>query len=69
MDGHNGFLVTTIDEASAAISALIRYPKKAKEMGKIGKERVTKNYLITRHIRDYLLMFQTLDLIPQRSTL
>ncbi|MEE8115364.1 MAG: glycosyltransferase [Nitrososphaerales archaeon] len=69
MDGYNGFLVTTIDEASAAIASLIRYPRKAKEMGKIGKEHVRKNFLITRHIRDYLLMFQTLDLIPQRSTL
>lgn len=69
MDGYNGFLVTTIDEASAAIASLLRYPKKAKEMGKIGKEHVRKNFLITRHIRDYLLMFQTLDLIPQRSFL
>ncbi len=69
MDGHNGFLVTTVDEASAAIASLLRYPKKAREMGKIGKEHVRKNFLITRHIRDYLLIFQTLDLTPQRSAL
>lgn len=66
INGMDGFLVNSIEEAADKVRFLIKNPKKAKQMGKIGKEHVRKNFLITRHVRDHLLMYLTLQLIPRK---
>jgi trehalose synthase len=40
---------------------LLQEPEYAKKLGENGREHVRNNFLITRHIRDYLLLFLSLD--------
>lgn len=66
LHGINGFLVSSIEEAEVYTRYLLRNPKKAKEMGLAGKEHVRRNFLITRYVRDHLLLYLTLQQIPGR---
>lgn len=58
LDNVTGFLVKPDDIEGCAekIITLLRDPELAREMGKKGKEFVRKNYLITRHLSDYLTL-------------
>lgn len=60
-DGTTGFLVSTIEEAAEKTVYLLKHPQRAKEMGKEGKEHVLRNFLITRHLKDYLELFRQLS--------
>jgi len=53
-DGITGFLTHSIEEVAERVKYLLRNPDLAKEMGECGHEYVRKNFLITRHLRDYL---------------
>lgn len=55
-DGENGFLVDPLDTKGFAdrIVTLLEKPAMARKMGKKGKEIVSKNFLITRLLSDYL---------------
>lgn len=66
INGVNGFLVDSIEEAVAKVRFLLKNPKKAKEMGEKGREHVRKNFLITRQVRDHLLIYLTLKYIPKK---
>jgi trehalose synthase len=57
-DGITGFLVRSIEETAERITFLLRNPDLAREMGEVGKEQVRKNFLITRHLRDYLRLLR-----------
>lgn len=59
---HTGFLVDTPEGAALRIRYLLDYPEKGEEFGTKGKKLVKENFLITRHIRDYLTLFATLRL-------
>ncbi len=54
---HNGFLVYSIDGAAYRIRYLLNRLHTAKTMGKQAKKFATENFLITRHLRDYLTLF------------
>jgi trehalose synthase len=60
INGENGFLVSSIEEAAEKTLYLLKNPKEAKKMGAKGKEHVLKNFLITRHLEDYLKLFNSL---------
>lgn len=60
-NGVNGFLVNSIDETADKILYLLNNPKEAKEMGIKGKELVKNNFLITKHLENYLKLFQMLS--------
>jgi len=60
LHGKTGFLVNSIGEAAERTIYLLKHSVKAKKMGKIGKEHVSKNFLITRHLEDYLKLFCSL---------
>ena len=62
IDGKNGFLLNPTDYQGFAnrISYLLNHPKKAKEMGTFGKKYVKDNFLITRHLLDYIRLFKDL---------
>lgn len=62
IDGVTGFLVNTVDEAAEKTLHLLRNPEEAKRMGKRGREHVLRNFLITKHLRDYLNLFIQLSL-------
>ncbi len=53
---HTGFLVDTPEGAALRIRELLRRPEKITAMGKTAKEFVTLNFLLTRHLREYLTL-------------
>jgi len=52
-----GFLVSSIEEAAEKTIYILKHPDVAKKMGEKGKNHVRKNFLITRHLEDYLKLF------------
>lgn len=54
---HNGFLTHTIEGTAHYVKQLLNEPEYARQLGKNGKAHVKNNFLITRHIRDYLMLF------------
>ena len=59
-DGVGGRLVTTNDEATAASLELLRDGELRHRLGVAGRERVRRNFLSTRNLRDYLRLFNAL---------
>ncbi len=59
--GYSGLLVHSIEGAAHAIKQTLRNPTMARRLGENGREHVRENFLLTRHIKDYLLTFLTLD--------
>ena len=55
---HNvtGFLVDTPEEAAHYALYLLRNPDVRERLGRNGREHVRKNFLITRELRDYLMI-------------
>lgn len=60
---HNftGLLVHSIEGAAYQIRYLINNPKVAKKLGEYGREHVREKFLITRKLRNYLLLLISLD--------
>lgn len=56
MQGKNGFLVSSPEEAAEKVEYLLKNPSVACKMGKAGKRLVKDKFLITRHLKDYLRM-------------
>ncbi len=56
-----GILSHGIEGTAFAIRQLLANPDYARMLGKNGKEHVRQNFLITRHLRDYLLLLLALD--------
>ncbi len=63
--GVTGFLVHSPDGAAFRLRYLLSHPRAAGQMGEKGREHVRHNYLITRHVRDYLLLM--LNILEGRS--
>ncbi len=57
--GVNGFLVHSLEGAAFRLRYLLSHPRAAERMGKKGREHVRRNFLIVRHLRDYLLLMVT----------
>ena len=55
-----GLLCHGIEGTAYALRQLLANPDYARWLGERGKEHVRQNFLITRHLRDYLLLFLTL---------
>lgn len=55
-DYNTGFLVNTPEGAAYRIRYLLQNPKMMKEIGQKGHQFVRDNFLITRHLRDYLTL-------------
>ncbi|MBU2220093.1 glycosyltransferase [Patescibacteria group bacterium] len=54
IDGKNGYLVEDINECAQKIIYLLKDEELRKQMGEFGKQYVKKNFLITRHLLDYI---------------
>jgi len=63
---YSGLLCRSIDGAAFSIKQLLNSPKYAKKLGENGREHIKNNFLITRHLRDYILLF--LSLYHQEDT-
>jgi len=58
--GRTGYLVNTTAECVNRTQHLLQHPDVADRMGADGLEHVRENFLITRYLRDYLAIFNTL---------
>lgn len=58
---YSGLLSHTIEGTAFALKQLLQEPEYAKKLGQNGREHVRKNFLITRHVRDYMLLLLSLD--------
>lgn len=54
---YSGLLTHTIDGTAFALKQLLQNPAYAMMLARNGREHVRENFLITRHLRDYLLLF------------
>jgi trehalose synthase len=57
---YSGILSHSIEGTAYYIKQLLNAPEYAKRLGLNGQEHIKNNFLITRHIRDYLLLFLSL---------
>ncbi len=62
INGKTGYLVENNNQCAKRAVKLLKNEKLRKKIGKQGKEHVKKNFLITRHLRDYLKLFKELEL-------
>jgi len=57
---YGGMLCHSVEGAAFAIKQLLNAPEFAKKLGENGKEHVRKNFLLTRHLKEYMLLFLSL---------
>ncbi|MFA4989806.1 MAG: glycosyltransferase [Candidatus Omnitrophota bacterium] len=57
---YSGLLCHSVGGASFAMKQLLSSPEYAKKLGENGREHIKNNFLITRHLRDYMLLFLSL---------
>jgi trehalose synthase len=58
---YSGMLCHSVEGAAFAMKQLLNSPEYAIKLGKNGREHVRHNFLLTRHLRDYLLLFISMD--------
>jgi trehalose synthase len=58
---YSGILTHSIEGTAYWIKQLLQEPKYAQTLGENGREHVRENFLVTRHLRDYMLLFLLLD--------
>lgn len=58
---HSGILTESPDDLVQYLKKLLRDPEYARRLGVNGREHIKNNFLITRHIKDYLLLLLSLD--------
>ncbi len=53
---YSGLLCRSVEGAAFALKQFLNSPSYAKKLAANGKEHIRNNYLITRHLRDYMLL-------------
>jgi trehalose synthase len=53
---HTGYLVNTPQGAALRLQELLRNPDRVQRMGEEGRRFVTENFLLNRHLREYLTL-------------
>ncbi len=59
-DYQTGFLVHSIEGAAYRMRYLLNRPQMMRKIGKTGREFVRTNFLVTKNIRDYLILFHSI---------
>ena len=54
---YSGLLSRTIEGTALYVKQILQNPEYAKQLGENGHNHVKNNFLITRHLRDYILLF------------
>ena len=57
---YSGLLCHTVGGAALKIREFLNNPAYAERLGRNGKEHIRRNFLSTRHVRDYMLLFHYL---------
>jgi trehalose synthase len=60
-NGFNGYLVDSPEGAALRLGYLLGHPERADRMGRRGREYVRDCFLLSRHLRDYLTLFRSLQ--------
>jgi len=60
LDGETGFLIESVEECADRTLHLLENPEKARKMGEAAREHVRRHFLSTRHLADYLQLFNRL---------
>jgi len=63
---YSGILTHTVEGTAFWIKQLLTAPDYARRLGENGREHVRTNFLLTRHLREYLLLFLFLGRTDQR---
>ena len=66
INGLTGFLVHSAEGAANRASELLLNPDLRETLGENGRRHVRENFLITRHIKDYMLLMLALDYPSER---
>ena len=61
-NGQHGFLVSSVPDAAGRTVELLKDPTRRGEMGRAGREKVRREFLITRYLRDHLRLYANLAL-------
>jgi trehalose synthase len=61
IDGVTGYLVHSPEGAAHRATQLLADPELGRRLGENGYEHVRQNFLLTRHVKDYLLLMVALD--------
>ena len=57
---YSGLLCHSVEGAAFALKQLLTSPDYARKLGENGREHVRNNFLLTRHLREYMLVFLSL---------
>lgn len=57
---YSGLLCHSVEGAAFAIKQILNSPDYARRLGENGREHIRNNFLITRHLRNYMLLFLSL---------
>lgn len=57
---YSGMLCYSVEGAAFSIKQLLNSPAYAKKLGENGREHVRGNFLLTRHLKEYMLLFLSL---------
>ncbi|MBN1823920.1 MAG: glycosyltransferase, partial [Endomicrobiales bacterium] len=57
---YSGLLCNSVEGAAFEIKQLLNHPAYAKKLGANGREHIRTNFLLTRHLKDYMLLFLSL---------
>lgn len=57
---YSGMLCHSVEGAALAIKQLLNTPDYAARLGANGREHIRQNFLLTRHLKDYMLLFLSL---------
>jgi trehalose synthase len=60
VDGHTGYLVSTAEGAALRIRHLLHHRDELRGMGEKARAHVHENFLLTRHLREYLTVMVSL---------
>jgi trehalose synthase len=60
LDGLTGYQVSSSEGAAFRTRYLLNHPEVAQEMGRRGVEQVRQNFLLTRNLREYLLLMHSI---------
>jgi trehalose synthase len=61
INGITGFLVHSAEGAARRLVQLLEDPRLRAKLGENGYEHVKQNFLLTRHVKDYMLLMLALD--------
>lgn len=64
VDGVNGYLVDTVEQCAERVLTLLRNPALAHDFAEAGREKVRREFLVTRNALDYLRLLHKLNFLP-----